>query len=241
MPSSGNNYLIQQLEEIDGAFTGLWSKSIKLQYGRLFINKEFRNDVFFNKLTGVTHLNDEILNGIISLFKANHTTPYVYSLNRPDLEEKLLAKNFRLYDVQHVLTKNYSVESNPSVRRVSNNESLLWSNIFCEAYDCLDWIDSVNRIVKGSIESIGYYINETESSCMALYEGDSVLGLYCLGTIPSMRGRGFAASLIGFALDEVKRRQLELLVLETYGLEGLLGFYLKLGFRKEYEKKIYTI
>lgn len=229
------------MEKIDEAFTGLWSKPTKLQYGTFFFNVEFSNDIFFNKLTGVTYVNDEILDDVITLFNDNHTTPYVYSLNRPDLEEKLLAKNFRLHDTQHVLTKNYGAKSNHVARRVSSDESTPWSKIFCEAYDCHDWMDAVDRIVKGSTESVEYYINETASSCMALYESNSILGLYCLGTIPGMRGKGFAASLIGFALDEVKRRKLELLMLETYGMDGLLDFYLKLGFRKEYEKNIYTI
>jgi ribosomal protein S18 acetylase RimI-like enzyme len=76
---------------------------------------------------------------------------------------------------------------------------------------------------------------------MALYEKNSLLGLYCLGTIPSMRRKGLAESLIGFAQSEVSRRKLKFLILETYQRDNLLGFYSKLGFQEIYRKNIYTI
>jgi GNAT superfamily N-acetyltransferase len=76
---------------------------------------------------------------------------------------------------------------------------------------------------------------------MALYEKNSVLGLYCLGTIPHMRKQGFAATLIDFALHEAHSRNLQFLILETYGQDNLVNFYSKLGFENVYSKKIYTI
>jgi GNAT superfamily N-acetyltransferase len=100
---------------------------------------------------------------------------------------------------------------------------------------------SVDGIVKKSIPLVEYYVDDSISSCVALYEKNSILGLYCLGTIPSMRKKGLAISLIDFALSEVKKRNLESLMLETYQRDGLLDFYLKLGFKEIYQKNIYTI
>ncbi|MGB9003506.1 MAG: GNAT family N-acetyltransferase, partial [Nitrosotalea sp.] len=119
--------------------------------------------------------------------------------------------------------------------------SILWSKTFCNSYDCHDWLVPVDDIVKKSLSSIGYYVDDSISSCVALYEKNSMLGLYCLGTIPSMRKKGLAVLLIDFALSEVKKRNLELLMLETYQRDGLLDFYLKLGFKEIYRKNIYTI
>jgi GNAT superfamily N-acetyltransferase len=76
---------------------------------------------------------------------------------------------------------------------------------------------------------------------MALCEKNSILGLYCLGTVPDKRRQGFAKSLIDFALSEVKSRGLDFLLLETYGKDNLMNFYSKLGFDTVYEKTVYTI
>ncbi|MGB6462596.1 MAG: GNAT family N-acetyltransferase [Nitrosotalea sp.] len=241
MSSIGNNNLISRLEEIGYSFTGLWASSVTLKCGTFFFNPDLSNDIFFDKLTNITCVNNEILDDALTLFAKNGTTPYVYTLNNPELEENLLKKNFRLYDVQHVFTKVSDSSRIPKVHMISSDDSMLWSKTFCLAYDCNDWLTSVDGIVKKSIPSIRYYVDDSISSCVALYEKNSILGLYCLGTIPNMRKKGLAVSLIDFALNEVKRRNLELLMLETYQRDGLLDFYLKLGFKEIYQKNIYTI
>ena len=58
---------------------------------------------------------------------------------------------------------------------------------------------------------------------------------------PEKRKKGLATLLINYALNKVKSRNLDFLMLETYHRDGLLDFYSKLGFEKVYEKKIYTI
>jgi len=99
----------------------------------------------------------------------------------------------------------------------------------------------VASILEKSLQSVGYFVDESGSSCMALYEKDSVLGLYCLGTVPDKRNRGTAASLIDFASGEVNSKNLEFLMLETYGKDNLLEFYSKLGFEQVYSKTVFTI
>ena len=241
MSSIGNSTLISRLEEIGNSFTGLWASSETLKCGTLFFNPDLSNDIFFDKLTNITCIDNEMLDDALTLFAKRRTTPYVYALNNPELEDLLLEKNFRLHEVQHVLVKVPDSSRNPKVRMISIDDSTIWSKTFCNAYDCPDWLESVNGIVKKSISSIGYYVDNSISSCVALYEKNSMLGLYCLGTIPNMRKKGLAAMLIDFALSEVKRRNLELLVLETYKRDGLLDFYSKLGFKEIYQKNIYTI
>ncbi|HJT10585.1 MAG TPA: hypothetical protein VJ771_07370 [Candidatus Nitrosotalea sp.] len=227
-------------EAVDLAFTGFWSNSVNLKCGTLFYNQNLPNDVFFNKLTKLTCLDDKILNESLNLFEKYNTVPYIYTLNNKDFEKKL-EKNFKLYDVQHVLIKIPKTATTRQARRISSHESLLWSEIFCNAYDCHEWIDSVDEIVKKSSSTIGYYVDESSSSCVALYESNSMLGLYCLGTISSMRKKGLAASLVEFALNQTKSHNLDFLMLETYGRDHLLDFYFKLDFEEIYQKNIYTI
>jgi GNAT superfamily N-acetyltransferase len=241
MSNTGNRIVIPEVEENDLGFTCLWSQATNLECGTMFLNPEFPNDIFFDKLTNVTCTSESMIDEALVLFHKYNTTPFVYSLNYPKLEELLRKRNFTHYDTQYVLKKNNTSQDTPNVFRIINDDSMLWSKTFCNAYDCYEWITPVDKIVRNSLSSIEYCLDESISSCMALYEKNSILGLYCLGTIPSMRKKGIAESLINFAQSEVSRRKLKFLMLETYQKDNLLDFYLKLGFQEIYQKNIYTI
>lgn len=233
--------MMQQIESNDTGFTGMWSNSIKFDCGILFSNPQFLDDVFFNKLTGVTCLSEDMVDKSIEHFQKNNLVPSVYSLNYPEFDILLKKKGFSYYDTQHVLKKRTAPSKKTSAVKITHDTIDQWTRIFCDAYDCPNWSKHVTSILEQSLHSVGYFVDESGSSCMALYEKDSVLGLYCLGTVHDKRNRGTAASLIDFASHQVNSRNLEFLMLETYERDGLLGFYSKLGFERLYHKTVYTI
>jgi GNAT superfamily N-acetyltransferase len=235
--------MINKIEENDLEFTAIWSKKTTLECGTLLINPNLPNDLFFDKLTNITCLSKKMIDDVVEIFHKNNMPPYVYGLNNQMLEELLLKKNFKFYDTQHVLKKSVSQDSkNYPVHKIEKSNSLLWAEIFCKSYDCCEWFDEVNSIVRNSYSKVEYLIDaEYNASCVALYERNSILGLYCLGTLPEKRKKGLAKLLINYALNKVKTRKLDFLMLETYQKDDLLEFYSKLGFVKLYEKKIYTI
>jgi GNAT superfamily N-acetyltransferase len=241
MSSARNGIVISEVEENDLGFTRLWSHATNLECGTIFFNSELSNDIFFDKLTNITCTSESMIDEALVLFHKHNTTPFVYSLNYPKLEALLQKRNFTHCDTQYVLKKNDASQETSNVYRIANDDSMLWSKTFCNAYDCYEWITPVDKIVKNSLSLIEYYVDESISSCMALYEKNSILGLYCLGTIPNMRKKGIAESLINFAQNEVNRRKLKFLMLETYQKDDLLDFYFKLGFQEIYKKNIYTI
>ena len=235
--------MISKIEDIDQSFTGIWSKTVPMECGILFVNPNLTNDVFFNKLTNITCRSEKMIDDALTLFEKNHTRPFVYTLNNVELEELLHKKGFRFYDAQYVLKQpsNSNLEYLP-VHHIAKKDSLLWAEIFCKSYDCLDWIDEVNTIVRNSVLEVEYLVDsEYNASCVALYEKNSILGLYCLGTVPEQRKKGLAKSLINYALNKVKTKNLNFLMLETYQMDDLLKFYSQMGFEKIYEKKIYAI
>ncbi len=241
MSSTWNRIMIQKVEENDLGFTSIWSKPIQLECGILFINQQLPNDIFFDKLTNITCTSEKMLDDVVSLFRKYNMRPFVYSLDYPDLESLLSTKSFVHYDTQHVLAKKTMPPTKPNVRKISHEDSMLWARAFCQAYDCQEWLEAVDGIVKNSLTSVEYILDESGSSCMALYQKNSIMGLYCLGTVPGMRNKGLATSLIDFAIHEVNQKKLEFLMLETYEKDNLLAFYTKLGFEKLYQKKVYTI
>ena len=235
--------MISKIEENEFGFTGIWSKMTKLECGLFFANPNLPNDIFFDKLTNITCLSEKMIDEAVVLFEKNKTWPFVYVLDNQKLEELLLKKNFRLYDTHHIMKKPISskVEYNP-VHHITRKDALLWTEIFCKSYDCLDLTDEVNSIVRNSISDVVYLVDsDYNASCVALYEKNSMLGLYCLGTIPEYRKKGLAKSLINYALNQVRDKNLDFLMLETYARDNLLKFYSNLGFEQVYEKKIYAI
>lgn len=235
--------MILKIEENEFGFTSIWSKMTKLECGLFFVNPNLPNDLFFDKLTNITCLSEKMIDEALVLFEKNKTQPFVYVLDNPKLEELLLEKNFRLHDVLYVLKKSVSSEvRHNSVHHITRKDSLLWAEVFCKSYDCLDWIEEVNSIVRNSISDVEYLVDsDYNASCVALYEKNSILGLYCLGTIPEHRKKGLAKSLINYALNQVLHKNLDFLMLETYARDNLLKFYSNLGFEQIYEKKVYTI
>jgi GNAT superfamily N-acetyltransferase len=235
--------MIDKIESNDLGFTELWSHATQLDCGTLFMNTNLPDDLFFDKLTNITCLSEKMVDKTIDVFHKNSMRPFVYVLNNPTIEEFLLQKNFKFYDTQHVLKKRTISDIKTShVHHIEKKDSLLWAEIFCKSYDCYDWIDEVNNIVKDSLSQVEYLVDaEHNASCVALYEKNSILGLYCLGTLPEKRKKGLAKLLINHALNKVKIKNLDFLMLETYQRDDLLGFYSKLGFEKLYEKKVYTI
>ena len=233
--------MMQKIESNDNGFTEIWSNPSQLECGTLFLNPKLADDVFFNKLTNVTCTSEKMIAESIERFQKNHSVPYIYSLNYPELENFLKSKGFVYYDTQHVLKKRTLPSKKPNATKITHDTVSLWTEIFCEAYACQEWAESVSSILKNSISLAEYYVDESSNSCMALYEKNSILGLYCLGTIPSRRKLGSAASLIDFALHEVHSRNLEFLMLETYERDNLSKFYSNLGFENIYRKNIYTI
>ncbi len=235
--------MISKMEENELGFTGIWSEMTTLECGVLFLNPHLPNDIFFDKLTNITCLSEKMIDDALYLFQRHNTRPFIYVLNNSSFEELLRKKGFTFYDTQHVLKKSTgnNLENLP-IHHIARKDSLLWADIFCKSYDCPDWIDEVNAIVRKSVSEVEYLVDsENNASCVALYEKNSVLGLYCLGTVPEKRRKGLAKLLISYALNQVKTKKLDFLMLETYQRDALLEFYLKLGFEKVYEKKIYTI
>lgn len=234
--------MIDKIESNDLGFTGIWSKTTNLECGTLFLNPNLPDDLFFDKLTNITCLSENMIDKTIEIFCKSNMHPFVYSLGDKKLEEFLLQKNFKLYDIQHVLKKNTVLDDEISrVHCISKNDTILWAEIFCKSYDCYEWIDEVNQLVRNSIGQVEYLIDEeNNASCVALYEKASILGLYCLGTLPEKRKKGLAKLLINYALHKVKTKNLDFLMLETYQRDNLLGFYSKLGFDKVYEKRVFT-
>jgi len=83
------------------------------------------------------------------------------------------------------------------------------------------------------------YANNSPAGCTALFEKNSLLGLYCLGTLAKYRSKGIATALIAVSADIAKEKDLKLF-LQSFKADGLINYYVKRGFTQIYTKEIYT-
>ncbi|MFQ6025020.1 MAG: GNAT family N-acetyltransferase [Nitrosopumilaceae archaeon] len=234
--------MILKIEENDSGFTSTWAKVTRLDCADLFSNPRLSGDPFFNKLTNITRISEKVIDQAVSIFQNQGQRVFVYVLDNPKLEDYLSEKGFSYYDTLHVFRISNVSSGDFSIRKISSKDSMLWTEIFCSAYDCAEWSEEVNNIVKNSISQVNYFVDSDYSaSCVALYERNSILGLYCLGTKPEKRKKRLASLHVDHALNILKQNRMRFLMLESFGRDNLLEFYSKLGFEKIYEKRIFAI
>ena len=190
----------------------------------------------------------------VRVFIEKRLNCYVYLKDNEDiLEELLLKKGFMLIDTMQVLmsphVNNMKYENNKiAVIKIGMDLIPLWIDIFCKSFDALDWKDEVEKIVNSHYKDLVLLLSYTDFNttkipigCAALYHRHGVMGLYCLGTIESFRGKGSAKQIIKISMQIARNQGLSFLFLQAFTNEQFIDFYKKMGFQILYKKKIYTL
>jgi GNAT superfamily N-acetyltransferase len=104
--------------------------------------------------------------------------------------------------------------------------------------------DKVNKIMRKVVKDrkasvLLARIGKTAVGSAVVYRtADGVAGAYCIGTVPSFRGKGVAAAMLrhirGLAESEGRR-----LILQTLSSDAVEGFYVKQGFGLAYTKTFF--
>jgi N-acetylglutamate synthase-like GNAT family acetyltransferase len=77
------------------------------------------------------------------------------------------------------------------------------------------------------------------AGCLALFRSQGVLGVYCVGTVPDMRGEHVASTMLDLA-SKLAIKENRKLVLQTILSDSVEPLYLKLGFKRLYLKELFT-
>ena len=82
-------------------------------------------------------------------------------------------------------------------------------------------------------------VGQAPAGCAVMYRSaGGVAGAYCIGTAPSFRERGVAATMLKH-MREIAEGEGRRLILQTLASDSVEGFYLKQGFRLAYTKTLY--
>jgi GNAT superfamily N-acetyltransferase len=239
--------MIKEMEDNENSFVALWSDKIKLDCATLYVNSVMSNDPFFNRVTDIDCEEfDYMLNQAENEFVKRNVKPLVYCLSNEKLKMKLKEYGFVLHDIMttFLYEGRYKLQHSPDIAidKVDKNKVQEWIDVYCSSFDCYSWKDEIERIISNSFDSFQLYIayvKKTSAGCMILFEKNSLLGLYCLGTLARYRRAGVATALISIAAEMVKANGLKLF-LQSLNADGLVGYYVKRGFTPIYTKEIYT-
>lgn len=164
--------------------------------------------------------------------------------------EELLVGSYKLYDILIVMERpvneNLGAGRKFRIDKINSVKIDAWGGAFIRSFNIeKSWENEVYARVKqlSSKEELTFlatYGHDRVLGVSALFSCEKISGLYCLGTIPSERGRGVASSLVQKCVEEARKQGSEVLCLQTLQKDNLEGFYRRLGFRRTLTKRIYV-
>jgi len=252
---------LEKLERNEEGWFVLWSEMVELKGGRLFTHHEFLDDPLFNHVTGLNVKAKDIdvfIENILTEFRRRSVLQpafYVSTLSRPRNTGKILeSKGFRLYDLMYIMSlksrvKSSSRKSNHQlvIEPVNKETIKIWAQVYARAFDiegnALPTIIkcSQNALTSKSANLYIGYVKKEPVAVGALYSQDRLSGIYCLGTLESLRGQGIANTMLSRLIDDSFSLGSKDVCLQTLHNDGVKEFYLKRGFSIDLTRKIYTI
>lgn len=237
--------MIEQMEDNENSFVGLWSERISLNCATVYVNLAMMEDPFFNRVTDIDCEEfSEMLNAAEREYAKRKAKEFIYCLSNERLEAELQKQNFVLYDTMSVLLYEspYKLRYSPDIKikEVNRNEILPWISVFCSSFN-VEKESDVSRIISNSFNSMRLYLaymKDFPAGCVAVFEKNSLLGLYCFGVLSKYKGKGVATALISVCADIAKERDLKLF-LQSFQADSLINYYIKRGFTQIYTKRIY--
>jgi hypothetical protein len=225
------------MEDNEWSFCSMWAERARAGCADALVNSKLEGDYFFNR-SRVSGCPDPVraAGRVAKIFWQKGTDCYLY-----DREGLLEKEGFAQIDTMYVLIRSGPATMAGDGKTIVVDKKLLpiWIDVFCRAFSVLEWKPEVERIMNasaGKMTLLLSYKENTPAGCAALYAKNGITGLYCLGTILQLRGRGLARSMLKSAVQ-----MSENIFLQTLGSEGLLLFYQKAGFKVAYTKKIYRL
>ncbi len=240
--------MIEQMENNENSFVALWSDKAVLGCATLYANSVMNDDPFFNRLTDIKCKDfSSMLDEAEREFAGRGVQPFVHCATNGSLKAELERRGYTLHDTMPVLLHEgiYRLRHSGdiSVEKVMRGNLRSWVDLFVAAFGAEDWRSEVERRLASSFDNLELhlaYVKGSPGGCAALFEKNSLLGLYCLGVLPAYRKTGMGTALLAVGAEAARARNAKLL-LQTFQSEGLVSYYVKRGFTQVYRKEVYTL
>lgn len=163
-----------------------------------------------------------------------------------EILESLVRRGYQKVDAMSVLTlEKPTFANNAEIRVVPVGQDGLdgWAKVYLLSfYGDLELESAVVKSLsplagKAGVDLLEAKIGDTTAGVVATFRSPGLLGVYALGTLPSMRNRGVAGTLLHEA-SRMADHEKRMVVLQTIVSDAVESFYLKGGFRRRYLKHL---
>ena len=210
------------------------------------------NEAFFNRAGFIAAEADwpEIIPKMEFVFEHRNLRPCVYLPVTDDfstLGERLVARGYRITDRMSVMElRKPSFQVNPeiSVEVTRPPDAKKWCEVYLRSfYGDLQLLSPTLEVVRKSMESrnVSFVSALHERSIvgtLAMYKSREIVGIFCVGTMPSFRKMGVANTVMRFASD-ISKEMGATMILQTMLSDNVERLYLKMGLVASYRKEVY--
>ena len=203
-------------------------------------------EVFYNRGGLLSCSSVASLKALEDMFSALRVRPALMMFESCSAATRALAgSGYRREDVMTVMAATGEATDEAGVETGQATSAKTWAEAYLRAfYGELRLLPTVTKIVKPLIRSESVTLFEAKldgkvAGTLAAYRTEGLLGAYCVGTVPGLRGRGVAGALVAHARD-VASSEGRTVFLQTLESDGVVPFYLRRGFRALYRKILMT-
>lgn len=165
------------------------------------------------------------------------------------LESTSIEMGYRLTDRMEILCK--SVRDSTPIKfnfQISKTEKVEeWNRVFMQSYGIpRSWeqeLISREKDIVGDPKVVFLIAKDPQTNeaigCLLTFaDPDDFLGIYCVGTIPSQRGKGVAFEMLSFAESIALTHHFKFLTLQTLTSDHVSPLYKKIGYKTNFERDI---
>lgn len=182
---------------------------------------------------------------------------------RGQFEKAAAEAGYRITDKMEILTKSLtgstfepdsrpmpsSPDYSPKFEVYQTEDIETWNNIFMRSYSIPPhWKEELIRREEQiiSLNKAKFILtrnphnNSTPCGCLLTFSATTkCVGIYCVGTVPELRGKGVAREMLNFAEKNALKDGAQLMTLQTLTSDHVAPMYNKFGYRTEFERNIY--
>ena len=229
--------------------------------GYAIFSDAFKDEYFFNRggFLGVEKVPEDAIEAIEREFaRRKRSAPSIFVEDGRAWDRLRACLTSRGYSIED---KMLVMESRPLSKRETRTNPVVgvvvvgsdsrgrdvqeWTRTYLQAfYGSQKLSDKVNpvmrKVVKDKKASVLLArIGQAAAGCAAMYRtAGGIAGAYCIGTAPSYREKGVAATMVSH-MRELAQSEGRRLVLQTMASDAVEGFYAKQGFRQAYVKDVF--
>ncbi len=171
------------------------------------------------------------------------------SRNYDSLYNEVTAEGYSMLDKHFVMSLDDPKFTRPGsvvCTFVDERRADEWSTAYLSAFYGEDLLftpvlDSVRRALRrGKSKLLLAEFQGQIAGTLAIHTRAGYSGVYCVGTLPELRGRGVATGMLSEAFRLTQRLGTKF-ILQTFASDAVEGLYLKLGFRRAYSKRVLVL